>query len=293
MTAISMDGKALAAAVGMRLKCAVERMTALGVRPTLATILVEHDPASKIYVASKQKAAEKLGIQSRSFVLPEGVQQTELHSLIQELNANRDVNGILLQLPLPSHLDEMRLVETIDPAKDVDGLTATNVGRLVYGETDLVPCTPRGIMELLHHYEIPIRSSMAVIINRSPLVGKPLYSLLLNEDATVTVCHSKSVELSSLTRQADILVTAVGRRPYFVLTEEMVKDGSVVIDVAMNRIDGKLSGDADFETVSKKVSYITPVPGGVGPMTVMMLMQNTLIAAEKQNSLPVEMVAQT
>ena len=282
-----MDGKALAATIGIGLKSEVERMVALGVRPTIATILVVHDPASEIYVASKQRTAERLGILSKSYVLPEDVQERDLLSLIHELNADGNVNGILLQLPLPPHLDERRVLEAIDPGKDVDALTTTNVGRLVYGETDLIPCTPRGIMELLHHYRIPIRSSMAVIINRSSLVGKPLHSLLLNEDATVTLCHSKSIELSTLTRHADLLVTAVGRRPHFVLTGEMVKEGAAVIDVAMNRIDGKLMGDVDFEEVSERASYITPVPGGVGPMTVMMLMQNTLIAAEKQNRLMV------
>lgn len=285
MTAVPMDGKALAAMVEARLKTQTERMITLGVQPTLATILVGNDPASKVYVASKHRAAERVGILSRSHVLPGETTERELVSLIADLNADMNVNGILLQLPLPAHLQEMKMLEAIDPEKDVDGLTTTNAGRLVYGRTDLVPCTPRGIMELLHYYKIPIKSSMAVIINRSTLVGRPLYNLLLNEDATVTVCHSKSTELSTITRRADILVTAVGRRPQFVLTEDMVKEGAVVIDVAMNRIDGKLTGDVDFEGVSRKASYITPVPGGVGPMTVIMLMQNTLIATERQNRL--------
>jgi len=177
------------------------------------------------------------------------------------------------------------MIEQISPAKDVDGLTSANMGLLMYGQASLMPCTPRGVMELLHHYKIPVAGTRAVIINRSTLVGKPLLHMLLSEDATVTVCHSKSRNLLSITRQADILITAVGRRPQFTLTREMVKDHVVVIDVAMNRVGGKLVGDADFDSVSKKASYITPVPGGVGPMTVVMLMENTLIAAAKQHNL--------
>jgi methylenetetrahydrofolate dehydrogenase (NADP+) / methenyltetrahydrofolate cyclohydrolase len=290
MTGIPMDGKALAAAVEARLKDEATKMVGSGVQPTLATILVGNDPASKVYVSSKHKAAARVGISSRSYNLQEETKEAELLSLISTLNADKSVNGILLQLPLPEHLQEMNMIEAIDPGKDVDGLTTTNAGRLVYGQTDLTPCTPRGIMELLHHYRIPIRSSRAVIINRSTLVGKPLQSLLLNEDATVTVCHSKSRDLPSLTREADILVSAVGRRPQFVVTADMVKEGVVVVDVAMNRIDGRLLGDVAYEEVSKKASHITPVPGGVGPMTVVMLMQNTLLAAEKQNRMLVSSV---
>ncbi|HME18832.1 MAG TPA: bifunctional methylenetetrahydrofolate dehydrogenase/methenyltetrahydrofolate cyclohydrolase FolD [Nitrososphaerales archaeon] len=291
MTAIPMDGKALAAAVEARLKEEAAKMVGSGVQPTLATILVGNDPASKVYVSSKHKAAARVGIASKSYTLPEETTEMELLSLISILNADRNVNGILLQLPLPGHLQEMSMIEAIDPGKDVDGLTTTNAGRLVYGQTDLTPCTPRGIMELLHHYRIPIRSSRAVIINRSTLVGKPLQSLLLNEDATVTVCHSKSRDLPSLTREADILVSAVGRRPQFIVTADMVKEGAVVVDVAMNRVDGRLQGDVLYEEVSKKASHITPVPGGVGPMTVVMLMQNTLLAAEKQNRMLVSSVS--
>ncbi|HYC12515.1 MAG TPA: bifunctional methylenetetrahydrofolate dehydrogenase/methenyltetrahydrofolate cyclohydrolase FolD [Nitrososphaerales archaeon] len=292
MTAIPMDGKALAATIESRLKEDSARMIQAGVQPTLATILVGNDPASKVYVSSKHKAAARVGISSRSLTLPEETSESELRSLISTLNADRNVNGILLQLPLPGHLDEMRMIESIEPGKDVDGLTTTNAGRLVYGQTDMIPCTPRGIMEILHHYRIPIGSSRAVIINRSTLVGKPLYNLLLHEDATVTVCHSKSKDLASLTREADILVTAVGRRPQFVVTADMVKEGAVVVDVAMNRVDGKLLGDVEYGEVSQKASHVTPVPGGVGPMTVVMLMQNTLLAAEKQNRLLVPSVPQ-
>ena len=292
MTAIPMDGKALAAAVESRIKEETTKMIGSGIQPTLATILVGDDPASKVYVSSKHKAAARVGIASKSYTLPRETSERELLTLISSLNADRGVNGILLQLPLPEHLNEMNMIEGIDPGKDVDGLTTTNAGRLLYGQTDLIPCTPRGIMELLHHYRIPIRSSRAVIINRSTLVGKPLHNLLLHEDATVTVCHSKSTDLPSLTREADILVTAVGRRPHFMITADMVKDGAAVVDVAMNRVDGKLLGDVEYGGVSQKASHITPVPGGVGPMTVIMLMQNTLLAAGKQNRLLISSVSQ-
>ena len=290
MTAVVMDGKALAAELGDSLKADVEKMRASGVEPTLATILVGDDPASKVYVASKHRAAGRLGIRTLSHNLPHDSTEGELAALVASLNADPGVNGILLQLPLPPHLDERAMLEHLCPAKDVDGLTAANAGRLVYGEGDLVPCTPKGVMGLLHHYDVPIRSSRAVIVNRSPLVGRPLYQLLLNEDATLTVCHSKSADLRSITREADILITAVGRRPQFTVTAEMVKEGAAVVDVAMNRVDGKLMGDVDFEGVSKKASHITPVPGGVGPMTVMMLMQNTVIAARSQSHILVPTV---
>ena len=283
MTATIMDGKALAASIEEQIKVEVQRMQESGVRPSLATILVGEDPASSVYVRSKHRAAERVGISSKGFELPERTSEGELLALIDELNSDPSVNGILLQMPLPGHLGEHRMIERIKPEKDVDGLTTANAGKLVYGVTDLVPCTPRGVMELLHHYAVPIRSARAVVINRSTLVGKPLHHLLLGEDATVTVCHSKSADLPSMTRDADILVTAVGRRPGFIVTADMVKAGAAVIDVAMNRSDGKLVGDVDFEGVSKKAGYITPVPGGVGPMTVVMLMQNTLIAAGTQS----------
>lgn len=291
MTAVLMDGKALAAEITERLRVEVARMKSDGVVPTLATVLVGDDPASRVYVSRKHRAALAVGIGLRNYTLPESTAEEELLSLIGTLNADDAVNGILLQLPLPCHLEQRRATEKIAPDKDVDGLTVTNAGRLVYGESDLIPCTPRGVMELLHHYHITVESANAVIINRSMLVGKPLHHLLLSEDATVTVCHSKSSDLSSLTKDADILITAVGRRPGFVVTADMVKEGAVVVDVAMNRVEGKLVGDVDFDGVSKKASYITPVPGGVGPMTVAMLMQNTLIATMKQKRKLVSPVA--
>jgi methylenetetrahydrofolate dehydrogenase (NADP+) / methenyltetrahydrofolate cyclohydrolase len=280
-----MDGKALAAQLKLTLKEEAEYMKKLGVEPKLATILVGDDPPSKIYVASKHKAAEEVGIKSENFTLPGYATEDELVGLIQRLNSDAAVNGIILELPLPGHLDGRKMIEQISPAKDADGLTSANMGLLMYGQASLMPCTPRGVMELLHHYKIPIAGSRAVVINRSTLVGKPLLHLLLGEDATVTICHSKSRDMLSITRQADILITAVGRRPPFALTREMVKDGAVVVDVAMNRVGGKLMGDADFESLSQKTSFITPVPGGVGPMTVVMLMENTLIAAAKQHNL--------
>ncbi|QQG48032.1 MAG: bifunctional 5,10-methylene-tetrahydrofolate dehydrogenase/5,10-methylene-tetrahydrofolate cyclohydrolase [archaeon] len=291
MTATIMDGRALAASIETSLASQVSKMKGLGTNPTLATVLVGDDPASKVYLGSKHRAAKRTGITSTSHSLPASSSEAQVVSLIRQLNEDRSVHGILLQLPLPDHLDQRRVVEAISPEKDVDGLTSTNTGRLFYGEADLVPCTPRGVMELLHHYKVKIPSSTAVIINRSALVGKPLYHLLLSEDATVTMCHSKSPDLAAVASRADILITAVGRRPRFTLTADMVREGAVVVDVAMNRVGDKLVGDADFESVSKKASYITPVPGGVGPMTVIMLIQNTLIAASRQAGLLLPSVA--
>lgn len=291
MTATIMDGRALAKEIEEKLKLETEAMKASGVGPTLATILVGDDPASAVYVSMKHKAAKRVGINSQSHRLPANASEGELSSLIEGLNSDPLVDGILLQLPLPPHLDERRLVDKISPEKDVDGLTSSSCGKLFYGNSDLVPCTPRGVMEILHRYGIKIASSNVVVINRSALVGKPLYHLFLAEDATVTTCHSKSKDLGSLTRSADILVTAVGRRPGFVLTSDMIREGAVVIDVAISRVGEKLVGDVDFEDVSKKASYVTPVPGGVGPMTVVMLLRNTLLAASRRSRPVVAQVA--
>jgi methylenetetrahydrofolate dehydrogenase (NADP+)/methenyltetrahydrofolate cyclohydrolase len=285
MTAVIMDGKALAAEVKARLVQEAEMMRGAGVEPRLATILAGDDAPSKVYLAGKHRAAQEVGIGLETYHLPGTSPAEDLSLLIRRLNADKSVNGVLLQLPLPSHLDPRSMIELISPAKDVDGLTAVNMGRLFYNQGVLVPCTPKGVMGLLHHYKVPLAGSRCVIINRSALVGRPLMHLLLAEDATVTVCHSKSVDFLALTRHADVVVTAVGRRPGFTLTRDMVKDGAVVIDVAMNRIHGKLVGDAEFDEVAEKASMITPVPGGVGPMTVAMLMENTLIAAALQNGL--------
>ncbi len=285
MTASAMDGKALAARIRDVLKAQVKEMVAAGVSPRLATVLVGDDPASKLYVGNKHKAAQEAGIASENHVLPAGTDEASLTGLILELNSRPDVHGILMQLPLPSQLDSRLLIERISPQKDVDGLTSVNLGRLFYGQPVLIPCTPKGVMVLLRRYKVPMRGAHAVIINRSTLVGKPLYHLLLSEDTTVTTCHSKTVDIASFTREADIVITAAGRRPDFILTEDMVKDGSVVVDVAMNRSGGKFIGDVDFEAVSKKASLVTPVPGGVGPMTIAMLLENTLIAASNQENL--------
>ncbi len=285
MTATIMDGRALAKEIEERVKLEVGVLRASGIEPTLATILVGDNPASVVYVSMKHKAAKRVGITSQSHTLPVTATEEEVSALIERLNSDPGVDGVLLQLPLPPHLDERKMIDKISPEKDVDGLTSPNTGKLFYGISGPVPCTPRGVMELLHRYAIKVASSNVVVINRSALVGKPLYHLFLAEDATVTTCHSKSKDLGAITRSADILVTAVGKRPSFVVTPDMVKDGAVVIDVAMNRVDGKLVGDVDFEEVSKKASFITPVPGGVGPMTVMMLLQNTLMAASKRSRL--------
>ena len=280
-----MDGRACSSKIKESLKEKVESMKGKGMEPVLATILVGDDPSSKLYVGSKHKVAAEIGISSKNFQLPSDAKPDELKTLISELNADETVDGILLQLPIPKHLDSRQLIEGMSPDKDVDGLTSTNMGRLVNGEPFLVPCTPLGVVELLHQYSIPMSGKNVVIINRSSLVGKPLFHLLLREDATVTICHSKSRNIASFTTNADMVVTAVGQRPPFTLIGEMVKEGAVVVDVATNRVEGKLVGDADFDGVSKKASYITPVPGGIGPMTVIMLMSNTLKAALARRTL--------
>lgn len=285
MTATLMDGKALASEIKGRLAQEAEMMKRAGVQPKLATILVGDDAPSKVYVTSKQHAAKEVGITPVGHHLAGMSPDSDLSILIRKLNADKSVNGIILELPLPRHLDPRKMIDLISPEKDVDGLTTLNMGRLFYNQGVLLPCTPMGIMELLDHHRVPLAGRRCVIINRSALVGRPLAHLMLSEDATVTVCHSKSSDLLSLTRQADVLVTAVGRRPEFTLTREMVKEGAVVVDVAMNRVHGKLVGDAELEEVASKASMITPVPGGVGPMTVAMLMENTLIAAALQNGL--------
>ncbi|MBO4535165.1 MAG: bifunctional methylenetetrahydrofolate dehydrogenase/methenyltetrahydrofolate cyclohydrolase FolD [Clostridia bacterium] len=248
----------------------------------LAVILVGEDPASKVYVNNKIKGCAEVGFESRKVVLPETASQEEVLAVIKELNADPSVNGVLLQLPLPKGLDEQALLAAIDPNKDVDGLHIVQRGRLFCGLDCLLPCTPYGIMQLLETYGIDPKGKRAVVIGRSNLVGKPLAMLLLNANATVTICHSRTVDLPSVTREADILVAAVGKANF--VTEDMVKEGAVVIDVGINRVDGKLVGDVDFESVAPHCSYITPVPGGVGPMTVTMLLANTLSAYKTQHT---------
>ncbi|MGD0145240.1 MAG: bifunctional 5,10-methylenetetrahydrofolate dehydrogenase/5,10-methenyltetrahydrofolate cyclohydrolase [Nitrososphaerales archaeon] len=277
-----MDGRALACQVRERLKNQIELLKAKGIEPKLETILVGDDGPSKMYLATKHKAANEVGIATTNHSLSADSSQESIGALISELNSRSDVHAILVQMPLPAHLSAPVVLARISPEKDADGLTPENVSKLVYCQESLLPCTPKGIMTLLKHYEIGLRGLHVVIINRSMLVGKPLYHLLMGEDATVTMCHSKTRDLAELTKRADIVVSAVGRRPDFVLGANMVKEGAVVVDVAMNRIDGKVVGDVDFLPVSQKASYITKVPGGVGPMTVAMLLENTIIATLKQ-----------
>ena len=277
------DGRLISAAVKERVKNEVTALKAYGVTVGLAVIIVGDDPASKIYVANKKKASEALGIISEEYVLPESTTEEELLSLIKTLNNKKSINGILCQLPLPKGLNEKLIINSISPEKDVDAFHPQNVGRIMIGDYDFVPCTPAGIMEMLKYEGIDPAGKACVVIGRSNIVGKPMAMLLLHANGTVTVCHSKTENLKDICRTADILVAAVGK-PRFV-TADMVKAGAVVIDVGMNRENGKLCGDVDFEAVKDKASAITPVPGGVGPMTIAMLMQNTLTAAKRQNNI--------
>lgn len=284
---IIMDGKAVSAAVKERIKNEVCELSKSGVSAGLAVIIVGEDPASKIYVGSKEKACADLGIISKKYALPESTSESELLELIDKLNGDAQINGILCQLPLPKHINEAAVINAISPEKDVDAFHPQNVGKIMIGDFDYLPCTPAGIMEILKVYNIDPKGKRCVVIGRSNIVGKPMAMLLLHKDGTVTVCHSKTQNLKEICLSADILVAAVGK-PRFV-TADMVKEGAVVIDVGMNRpAGGKLCGDVDFENVAEKCSYITPVPGGVGPMTIAMLMQNTLTAAKKQNGIPLK-----
>ena len=278
------NGKEISAAVKERIKNEVEALKEKGINVGLAVILVGENPASKVYVANKKKACEELGIKSFEFKLPEQTTEEELISLVKKLNEDSEVNGILCQLPLPSHLDESTVINTIVPEKDVDAFHPVNVGKILIGAFDFLPCTPAGIMEMLAYMNIDICGKECVVIGRSNIVGKPMAMLLLHKNATVTVCHSKTKNLKAVTSRADVLVSAVGRAGF--VTADMVKEGAVVIDVGLNRnAENKLCGDVDFEAVKEKCSAITPVPGGVGPMTIAMLMQNTLTAAKKQNNI--------
>ena len=276
------DGKAISAAVKERIRGEVSALSARGVTVGLAVIIVGENPASKIYVANKKKACEALGIVSEEYALPESTTEQELLELINTLNNKKSINGILCQLPLPPHLDEKLIINSIAHEKDVDAFNPYSVGRIMIGDYDFVPCTPAGIMEMLKYEGIEIAGKSCVVIGRSNIVGKPMAMLLLHANGTVTVCHSKTKNLKEICRNADILVAAVGKAKF--VTEDMVKPGAVVIDVGMNRENGKLCGDVDFDAVKEKASAITPVPGGVGPMTIAMLMQNTLTAAKRQNN---------
>ncbi len=278
MAAQIIDGKETSKNLRQRIRQATEELKEkTGVCPGLAVILVGDDPASQIYVRNKKKACDEVGFLSREYRLPGETSEQELLDLIDQLNQDEAIHGILVQLPVPRHIDDKKVIARISPKKDVDAFSFENVGRIMTGEFDFVPCTPAGIMELLEAYGISPEGKRAVVIGRSNIVGKPMALLLLHQNATVTICHSRTQNLKEICRQADILVAAVGKARF--VTEDMVKPGAVVIDVGMNRDENGLCGDVDFEKVSPKASYITPVPGGVGPMTITLLMKNTLTAA--------------
>lgn len=267
------DGKAISTALKEELKVKVDALKAQGVEPCLAVILVGEDPASTVYVNNKKKACEFIGIKSLSYELPESTTQDELLALIDKLNADDGVNGILVQLPLPKHINEDAVIQAISPKKDVDGFHPQSVGALCIGQKGFVSCTPAGIIELLKRSNVEIEGKECVIIGRSNIVGKPMSLLMLRENATVTVCHSRTKNLKEVTKRADILIVAIGKPK--MITAEYVKEGAVVIDVGIHRLEGKkLCGDVDFDTVAEHTSMITPVPGGVGPMTIAMLMKN-------------------
>jgi methylenetetrahydrofolate dehydrogenase (NADP+) / methenyltetrahydrofolate cyclohydrolase len=279
LTARILDGLAAAASLRSNVKRAASQLRSEGIKPCLATVLVGDEPSSAIYVRNKHKAAAAIGILTRDYKLPSSCTQRELLELIETLNRDTEVHGILIQLPLPTQINEFLILSILNPVKDVDGLTPYNAGMLMSGKAILKPCTPAGIVELLDFNKVDISGVDSVIVNRSTLVGKPLAFLLLERDATVTVCHSKTKMLVDKLKTADVLITAVGNREHFVLTADMIKPHAVVIDVGISRYDGKLAGDVDFENVKEKASWITPVPGGVGPMTISMLLKNTITAA--------------
>ena len=275
------DGKELAKNIRLGLKEEVAELKNADINPKLAVIMVGDDKASKVYVKNKSKACEDVGIEYEEYILPASTKMEELLELIEKLNNDETVHGILVQSPLPEGLDANIAFRTISPKKDVDGFNPINVGKLSLNQDCFVSCTPYGIIKMLEAYNIPIEGAHAVIIGRSNIVGKPLAQCLLNKNATVTICHSRTKNLKEITKQADILIAAIGKAKF--VTEDMVKEGATVIDVGINRMDdGKLLGDTDFENIKEKVDYITPVPGGVGPMTIAMLMHNVVKAAKQQ-----------
>ena len=279
MSAAIIDGKHIAAEIKEELKKEVAELAGMGIQPSLAVIIVGQNPGSQIYVRNKKRTAEEIGIKSIICVLEEKTKQEELIGIIEKLNKDESVHGILVQLPLPRHIDERTITMAIDPQKDVDGFHPTNIGKMIIGEKSFLPCTPAGIIELLKRSDIPIAGQNAVIVGRSNIVGKPTALLLLKEDATVTICHSKTSDLCACLRTADIIIAAVGKAE--IIKAEMVKPGATVIDVGVNRTAaGKIVGDVDFENVKEIAGAITPVPGGVGPMTIAMLMRNTVLAAK-------------
>ena len=278
------DGKELAKNIRQELKKENDKLKEKGINAKLAVILVGDDSASKIYVKNKSKACNDVGIEFEEILLDSNTTMDKLLNVIENLNLREDINGILLQSPIPKGLNIQEAFEKIDYRKDVDGFNPINVGKLMIGQDGFIPCTPYGIVRMLEEYNIPVEGKNAVVIGRSNIVGKPLSQCLLNKNATVTVCHSRTRDIQNVTKNADILISAVGK--INMVTEDMVKDGAVVIDVGMNRkADGKLAGDVDFENVKEKTSYITPVPGGVGPMTIAMLMNNVIKATKQQNGI--------
>ncbi len=278
MTGIKIDGKIIAQTVKDRVKKAADELKIEGINPCLATVLIGNNAASATYVKNKHKACEEVGIITKDHKLDESVTQQELNNIIDELNADVSVHGILVQLPLPKHLNEFAVTSRISPIKDVDGLTPHNAGLLSVKKAVLVACTPSGVMEMFDYHNINLEGKNIVLINRSNLVGKPLYHLLLEKNATVITCHSRTKDIEKFCQSADIIITAVGDRTKFILTPEMIKEGSIVIDVAISRFEDKLVGDCDYEKIIEKASFVTPVPGGVGPMTVAMLLKNTITA---------------
>ncbi len=281
---VIINGKTVSADVRAKVRAEADLLKSSGINVGLAVVIVGDDPASRVYVNNKKKACAEVGFVSEEYALPAETTCRELLQLIEILNARDDINGILVQLPLPGHIDEKAVIEAINPLKDVDAFNAVNVGKIMIGDFDFLPCTPAGVMELLGYYDIDVCGKSCVVIGRSNIVGKPMAMLLLHANGTVTVCHSRTKNLTEICARADILVSAVGIAKF--VKPEMVKEGAVVIDVGMNRDEnGRLCGDVDFEAVKDKASAITPVPGGVGPMTISMLMKNTLKAAKIQNGI--------
>ena len=282
--AVIIDGKAIAQKIRLEEKAKVEVLKQKGIYPKLAVIMVGEDKASKVYVKNKSKACTEVGIAYEEFLLPESTTMEELLQTIETLNKRADIHGILLQSPIPKHLDILTAFESIDFRKDVDGFHPVNIGRLTLNRQTFISCTPHGVMRLLEEYSIPVAGANVVIVGRSNIVGKPLAQCMLNKDATVTICHSKTKNLKELTQKADIIVMAIGKANF--LTADMIKPDAVVIDVGINRLDtGKLVGDVNFPEVSPKASYITPVPGGVGPMTIAMLIHNVVVASKYLNGI--------
>lgn len=276
------DGKKISTEIKDEVKAKAAALAEKGIQPCLAVILVGEDPASQVYVRNKKRACEYCGIKSLSYELPASTTEEELLKLVDELNENKDCNGILVQLPLPKHIDEEKVLLKIKPEKDVDGFHPYNVGLLSIGKADLKACTPAGCIELIKRSGVDITGKNCVVVGRSNIVGKPVGMLLMSENGTVTTCHSRTKDMAKVCAQADILVVAIGKEKF--VKADMVKEGAIVIDVGINRMEnGKLCGDVDFDQVEKKAGYITPVPGGVGPMTIAMLMNNCIVACEKQN----------